>query len=312
MQRMFAWLQLLRLPNLFTAAADILAGFFFANRSIDIRGYEASLGLAIAASVLLYAAGVVLNDVFDAPQDLRERPGRPIPSGRVRWGHAAAVGALLLLAGWLLTYFVGQQASPHGDRTTGILGTIIAASILLYDGGLKRTIVGPFFMGLCRGANVSLGMAAAAFTLDNIPARGIGMLVAFTWFFYTSSLTRFAAGEAGKSPRGMLIVGLVGMWLAPAALIPLHEKVAGVYMADRYPLFIGGLVLICILVGVPGVRAIATRAPADVQRTVKVGIFCLVLMGAVLAFSVTGWAGAAIVASLLVPTVALSRWVSPT
>ncbi len=37
----------------------------------------------VAASTLLYASGVVLNDVFDLRRDARERPERPLPSRRV-------------------------------------------------------------------------------------------------------------------------------------------------------------------------------------------------------------------------------------
>ena len=39
--------------------------------------------LLVAASVFLYLAGMVLNDVYDVEIDRRERPDRPLPSGRI-------------------------------------------------------------------------------------------------------------------------------------------------------------------------------------------------------------------------------------
>jgi 4-hydroxybenzoate polyprenyltransferase len=71
-----AYLQLVRLPNVFTAMADILLGFLLTHRRLDPWPQFA---LLLVASCLLYLAGMVLNDYFDREQDARERPFRPIP-----------------------------------------------------------------------------------------------------------------------------------------------------------------------------------------------------------------------------------------
>ncbi len=95
------YVQLLRLPNLFTAMADVAMGFLFVRASwawnpapINLRPIGAwVLALLALASALLYAAGVVLNDVFDLERDRRERPERPLPSGRVSLrGPAGSAG----------------------------------------------------------------------------------------------------------------------------------------------------------------------------------------------------------------------------
>ena len=78
--RWFAWLQLVRLPNVFTAAADVAMGYLVTHDTLRPATHFALLA---AASCLLYLSGMVLNDVFDADADARERPERPIPSGRV-------------------------------------------------------------------------------------------------------------------------------------------------------------------------------------------------------------------------------------
>ena len=58
--RIRPYLELIRPPNLVTAAADPLAGFLLAGGSL--HGYDTIIPL-IVVSVCLYAAGVVLNDV---------------------------------------------------------------------------------------------------------------------------------------------------------------------------------------------------------------------------------------------------------
>src|SRR5271165_3758836 len=88
--------QLIRLPNVLTAAADSLAGWLLVGGALsDARGW-APLGLA---SMVLYAAGMAINDVVDAKIDRLERPGRPIPSGRVSKHIGIAIGAGGLLVG---------------------------------------------------------------------------------------------------------------------------------------------------------------------------------------------------------------------
>ncbi len=81
-----SYLALVRLPNVFTAMADVAMGFLF----VQSRGWQWdpwwdswTLATLLAASGLLYMAGMVLNDVFDLETDRHERPDRPLPSGRI-------------------------------------------------------------------------------------------------------------------------------------------------------------------------------------------------------------------------------------
>ena len=82
-----AYLELVRLPNLFTAVGDIVAGYLVVSRGVDVSW--GVLAILIASSVCFYAGGVVLNDYFDRDVDAVERPERPIPSGRIREGSAS-------------------------------------------------------------------------------------------------------------------------------------------------------------------------------------------------------------------------------
>ena len=75
---------------------DVLVG---AAASGQVRDVRRTAGL-VAASSCLYLAGMALNDYADREVDAVERPGRPIPSGRVSPGFALGLaGALTAGAG---------------------------------------------------------------------------------------------------------------------------------------------------------------------------------------------------------------------
>ena len=114
-------------------------------------GFQLNDGLLIAASAALYSGGMVLNDFFDRNVDARERPERPIPSGQISPGLAALLGGGLLFSGIALS-------AAHG-RVPAEVAVALALSILLYDAGLKGTLLGPLVMGSCRFLNVLLGMS---------------------------------------------------------------------------------------------------------------------------------------------------------
>ena len=64
------WLRLLRLPNLFTAPGDSLAGYFLATAfKGDVSINVWIIVLLTAISVFTYAFGVVMNDVMDYQED---------------------------------------------------------------------------------------------------------------------------------------------------------------------------------------------------------------------------------------------------
>ena len=112
------WLQLIRLPNVVTAAADSLAGWLLAMASLD----EPMRWLPLAAaSMVLYASGTALNDVFDFEIDRAERPNRPIPSGQVARGTAAWLGGLGLLLGPALAGTTARHGKWDRGRCTGSL-----------------------------------------------------------------------------------------------------------------------------------------------------------------------------------------------
>jgi 4-hydroxybenzoate polyprenyltransferase len=300
-----AWLQLLRLPAVFTAAADILLGFLITYDPHAVRWHL--LGLLLGASALLYWSGMVLNDVCDVEQDRRQRPHRPIPSGRVSLSAARWVGAELLLLGTAL----GCSASYFaGTWRPAAVAAALAACVLLYDAVLKRTPVGPVAMGACRFLNVLLGMSAAAVSWN----------VAHYWLAgsiatYIAGVTWFARHEAEPRGRAALVAGFVvlmaGIGLLAAFPTVAQRQAWGVIDAllPRWYLL---LALLGIMIAWRPLWAIAIPEPHNIQRAVQQCLMSLVILDAAAVIPVRGVLYAIPILVLVVPSVLLGRWLYAT
>lgn len=306
------FLQLLRLPNLFTAPADVLAGYVIGGAAPP-EAPTPVLALAVSASITLYAAGVVWNDVLDVEVDRRERPQRPLPAGRVSLGTARAVGIGLVLAAAALLAIAGFVApSPMLPGT----GAVLLLAILAYDGGLKNRWFGPLVMGSCRGLNVLLGVAAGL-AASPVPHQGLQShhgIVAGGVALYITGITWLARREAGQPQRGALLgaiatmlagIGLLGTLVH--ALPPERPR----YLSAPGPwwLLMGLLALLAVR---PALWAAWSLKPPAVQHAVKVGIWSLILLDAAVAALVApiGWSIA--IAALLLPTTLAGRWIYST
>ncbi len=253
------YLQLLRPANVTTALADVLAGYAVAG-----RGEPEALPWLLVATMCLYGGGIVLNDVFDRRLDAVERPERPIPSGRVRAGAAAALGGVLLGAG----IGAASQANP----TAAVVAVATACAVLLYDGLSKRyAVVGPMNMGLCRALNLLLGVAA-------IPAMlAAEWTVAFIPFVYITAVTVLSRGEVtgGTRPTALVSLALVTgvlVLLSVLALRPPEPSVAALLLT----LFVAWRVV------PPFWRAYQSGQPAVIRQAVRAGVLSLVLVNAVI------------------------------
>ena len=306
--KFLAYLQLFRLSNVFTAVADVAMGFLLTHNMQQFEPSPALLaafGMVVAASVLLYMAGMVLNDVFDAEVDARERPERPIPSGRVSWNFARLLGLEMLLIGVAL----GFAASFFvGDVRPGLVASALAVCVLLYDSWAKKGPLGPVVMGSCRFFNALLGMSLAAFTWSAgnwVVATGLGV--------YVAGVTWFARTEARDSSRVQLALATLVMGLGLALLWWFPAWSEWIIAPPNNWLFFW--VVIGLLIGWRCVRAILAPTPAHVQTAVKQSILSLIVLDAAVAYAAQGpqgalWAFAILL--LLIPTMFLGRWVYST
>jgi 4-hydroxybenzoate polyprenyltransferase len=253
---------LVRPANLVTAAADVLAGFGLAG----LNRWQA-LPWLVGATVCLYAGGVALNDVFDANLDARERPERPIPSGRLSRRSATFGGAALMLVGIGLA----TAASP----LSGLIAGLIAALAIAYDGWAKpRRWLGPLFMAGCRGLNLLLGLSV-------IPALVLTprSTVALISVAYVAAITFASHGELiGAARRDLMVAGSC-LGLAALGLVVLSASALPLSLAT----LVFGVVLAARLAG-PVLRAWRDPGSTAVMAAVRAGVVNLIVLDAALAY----------------------------
>jgi 4-hydroxybenzoate polyprenyltransferase len=190
-----------------------------------------------------------------------------------------------------------------------VVATLLAGCVVLYNGVLKRTFLGPVAMGGCRGLNVLLGMSAAAGPWSDehrLAALAIGVYIAgVTWFARTEARTS-SRWRLGLS--SLVILGGIGLlWHLPArceTVVPLLRQEPA-----RWSLLIGALAL---LIGLRTFRAVLEPSPLRVQMAVKQCILWLVFLDAAACLVVRGAPGAMMVLVLLIPIVLLGRWIEST
>ena len=253
------YLELTRPANVATALADVLAGYAVAG-----LGNHTALAWLLLSTACLYAGGVVLNDVFDREIDRTERPERPIPSGRV------PVGAASILGGGLLA--LGVLAGSLATAAAGVVAAATAASVLLYDAwGKRQGLLGPVNMGMCRGLNLLLGIAAAPAVLADAWPLGLLPLV------YIAAVTAVSRGEVHGGRRGIAAFALISLSAVLVALLALSLRHGGGSWAG-----VGFTVLLAWRVLPAFWGAYQTPEPGPIRRAIRTGVLSLVLLDAVI------------------------------
>jgi 4-hydroxybenzoate polyprenyltransferase len=149
-ERIHAWLQLVRAPNLLTVPGDPLAGFLLSGGG-GVLGIFQVLPIVLS-SLCFYCFGLIMNDLADVKIDKEERPNRPIPSGRVSLPSARIASVFFMVWGLSMAWLTSVDA--------GIVGSALAAAVISYNVLLKdRPIAGPVSMGACRGLSMMMGAA---------------------------------------------------------------------------------------------------------------------------------------------------------
>ncbi|TVQ33168.1 MAG: hypothetical protein EA376_03700 [Phycisphaeraceae bacterium] len=217
------WLRLARLSNLPTVVTNVLTGAAIGVYVLTARADAApptsgallaALALLIPAVACLYTAGMILNDVADAKFDARERPERPIPSGRIprRTALIAAV-ALFIIALALL--------APLGAPAL-IPGALLIATIVAYN--LLHKLFAGFavLMGVCRALVYALSAAAVTNSLE-IAHAPLTLALAISLALYITAVTLIASVEhtprAGAGPLTRLLAALPAAVTLPMFLL---------------------------------------------------------------------------------------------
>jgi 4-hydroxybenzoate polyprenyltransferase len=313
------YLRLVRLPNVFTALADILAGYaisrtwlvpvterFSAVRDLDERAgvlftpramlvgfdwpsFSRNYLPLFGASAALYLAGMALNDFADRAEDSEIRPGRPIPSGQVSVRGALLCGIVLVLIGIGLATLVSMTAM--------IRAAVLVAAIVLYNFRAKKDgVLGPITLGWCRFLNIQLGMTGSPAFASYV---GVAAIHEAPWAVplavgvYAAGLTAFSRQEERGKERRAIILG----WLLCGGAI-LWAGVAGAHVTW---LALTPLALTLSFLTHRLQRLGTPHAARDLVRFGVMGI-CVLDAGLILGFAgVAAWPFALICAGLLLP-----------
>jgi len=305
--KLLAYIRLMRLPNVFTALADVLMGYLFTHDPKTAQSVAAGTISLLIASGLMYTAGMVLNDVFDVEVDRVERSERPLPSGLIPVGWARLLGFEMLFFGAV----AGASISVWShDMRPAAVSAGLAVLIVLYDGLLKKTPLGPLAMGGCRFLNVLLGMSAAPqpwLPVHYIVAAGIGV--------YIVGVSLFARGEAEpKSRRGLLVLAMIVMLAGMGLLAFFPERLPQdpafephQFRLDQSAWQMAWIVL-AILTSWRCLRCVVQPFSEFVQDAVRQCLMSLIIFDAAVVVAVRDIAWGIAVLLLLVPMTVLGRW----
>lgn len=273
------YLELVRLPHLFIAMADPMAGFIAASSTgMDIF----KLPYLLASSALIYAGASACNDFADRERD---PAGRPVPSGRINHGDALVLGAVLIIAGVISASIAGFYPL--------IAALCLSAAVVSYNAGLKnRLFSGALAMGLCRALNLSLGLSAGSFSTGLL----LLPLTIFAFIFAVRLLKSHSSQKAALSPG----IGVLSGWIIACA-------------ATQYHLFSGfftgeGLVFAAMFYVASGAAVImALSGRLRTGTAVKALILSIPLLDAALSAGAGGLTAGLPVAALTLPAIVLSK-----
>lgn len=266
------WMELLRVSNAPTVVSNVVAGAAVGLAALPqapaaqgqwtapAAASPAAFGtfaLVGAGAVFAYLAGMVLNDAFDARADAAERPGRPIPSGRVSVARALTVGLAMLGVGTAML----AVASGAG------LALGLAAAVLVYDLS-HRLLPGAFLlMAACRAFVPVIAAMAVSPGMDAPALRWVaGGLAA-----YTAGVSLAARDEV----RGFGASARFGAWTLPlTACAPVGLWLwSGMPAPGAWSLALGFTALAAALLSVAAGMLVARRGAARFAVPVAVGMW---------------------------------------
>ncbi|MEM6401174.1 MAG: UbiA-like protein EboC [Cyanobacteria bacterium P01_D01_bin.116] len=284
--RLWAYLQLTRPANIITAWTDVFAGI--AASGFAVLDNPLPVAWLILATTGLYGGGVVLNDVFDAELDAKERPERPIPSGRTSLSGATFLGSVLLI--------IGVLAAAQVSWLSFSIACAVAAAALLYDAYAKHhTFFGPLNMGICRGGNLLLGVSI-------LPMVAQSWYLALIPITYIAAITAISQGEVhgGKHSTGVVALILMGVVITGLLILGWMNK----------PYFLAVIPFVILLswrVLLPFIEAVRQPSAENIRSAVRSGVLSLIVLDATLSCSFAGLPYGLFMLTLLPLSVTLAK-----
>lgn len=284
--KVMGYIRLMRLANVVTAIADVLAGVAISGYFSHAQDYSPVLLLCIA-TVGLYSGGIIFNDVFDAGLDAIERPERPIPSRVITLREATIFG--------LIFFSIGIAAAAWVKPLALVIAVGIVTACLTYNKWAKYyTLWGPLNMGLCRGLNLLLGVSILTDEIIN------WWFLALIPLIYIAAITVISRGEVHGGNKKMLSIAafLYSIVILSILGVSIFTRQSGLTLIFLIPFV--------LMIWKPLIRAFKHPGAANIGKAVKAGVIALILLNAAWAGAFGAWQIALIIIALL----PLSLWLS--
>jgi len=324
------YLLLIRAPNLFTVPSNIFVGYtaIIPTAAADSR----QLLSLILSSIFLYVSGIVLNDYFDIEIDRKERPNRPLASGRITKRNAMILAVITIIA--------GNVFAMTASWASLLISAMLTSVIIAYDFRLKRsTVANPISMGLARFLNIVLG-GSPALGMAMVPSQSYMLLVfiGYCLFIYTAAISILSRKEISSNE---LFSGSkrITIFLSLSIVLVVIGSILVVGLDNFRSWFVFNLVIFsCVMVFaflhlIMNLRDLSkktreikqeekynislgeesqsyskrSRAAQEIQTTIKIMILSIVILDSVFISGLVGIIAGMAILMLLVPPILLGR-----
>ncbi len=281
------------------------------------------VAVLVVSAVVMYWAGMILNDVYDIEKDRVQNRGRPLVDGRISISSAQGVGYSLLFGGvvaiLVVTLSFAERTPTDVSTTTSqwihfstpLVALFLALSIRLYDGPLKATPVGPVLMGGCRVGSLLLGISIGWWLAPTQPWNASHLwMAAIGHGVYVMGITWAARREAEASQTWTLGFGWcvcavgIAMLASVSWFVPEGTRLR-LSPQSSYPIAIG-------LLALPWARralfSVVLPGPSTIQAAVKQAILSIIFFDSILALQFGGPWPAIAICSLIIPAMILGRY----
>ena len=268
------------------------------------------------SSVFLYVGGLITNDLFDFDIDKKERPNRPLPSGKINKNTTIFLSFLFLGSGFLLALSM--------SLTSALVSVILVMMILSYNYKLKNGVLRPFLMGSIRALNVFYGSTSNNDFLQNSYFNGsssmdytilVNLLIATVAVFvhiFTLTLisTRETVVEIKKFKK---LINLKNVYVTYLSIFIFILSLGVIFLSNKI-LFLSFFIVFLSAVTFIFFKKIKKEnlESQDIQFIVKDMIILLILLDASFVTGTSGFYLGVITVSFLIPCIIIGKKVQMT
>jgi 4-hydroxybenzoate polyprenyltransferase len=285
------YLILVRFPNLFTLPSNILVGFVIVS-TLSQTAFVQVL-FVVTISILIYCVGIILNDYFDFTIDKKERPNRPLPSGKISRKIAIILAFVFSILALILSFIMSVQ--------TLAISSILLAVIFAYDKYLKKTSVGPYTIATARVMNILLGVSVNINNIGNYAQIVILTFVLSITFVYVSLigfLSRYEIYGFSNNLKLFLFPTVLGVIITSIILF----SYAGFFRYDS-------LIILALFSFIMGLSfyEISKKDSLDIQKIIQNMILSIIILDSTFLSGIRGIELGLVVLTLLAPLLLLSK-----